>query len=77
MAKVYTKTGDKGQSGLVSGQRVSKSDYRLDTYGEVDHLNSTIGVFIENLKLHAEIGIDIELFKNMQNKLHVGCRKSK
>lgn len=69
MAKVYTKTGDKGQSGLVSGQRVSKSDYRLDTYGEVDHLNSTIGLFIQNIKLVPEISIDIELFKNMQNKL--------
>ena len=69
MTKVYTKTGDKGQSGLVSGQRVSKSDYRLDTYGEVDHLNSTIGVFIQNINLLPDLKLDANLFKNIQNKL--------
>lgn len=42
--KIYTKTGDKGQTGLIGGRRVSKADLRIDTYGTVDELNSWIGL---------------------------------
>ncbi len=44
MAKIYTKTGDTGETGLVGGRRVSKGDIRLECYGTVDELNSIIGV---------------------------------
>lgn len=44
--KVYTKTGDKGLTSLVGGQRVSKCCERLESYGTVDELNSHIGVLI-------------------------------
>lgn len=44
--KVYTKTGDKGQTSLVGGQRVSKCCERLESYGTVDELNSHIGLLI-------------------------------
>ena len=43
-AKIYTKTGDKGQTSLVGGARVAKSDPRLEAYGTVDELNSVLGV---------------------------------
>ena len=42
--KIYTKTGDKGTTGLLGGARVSKADLRIDTYGTVDELNSYIGL---------------------------------
>ncbi|QIP15494.1 cob(I)yrinic acid a,c-diamide adenosyltransferase [Spirosoma aureum] len=42
--KIYTKTGDKGQTGLIGGRRVSKADLRIDAYGTVDELNSWIGL---------------------------------
>ena len=42
-SKIYTKTGDKGETGLVSGNRTLKSDLRIDLYGELDELNSRIG----------------------------------
>lgn len=35
-SKVYTKTGDKGETSLVSGNRTSKSDLRIDLYGDLD-----------------------------------------
>ena len=41
--KVYTKTGDSGETGLVGGQRLSKDDIRIEAYGEVDELNTIIG----------------------------------
>lgn len=44
--KIYTKTGDAGDTGLFGGGRVPKSHQRVDAYGEVDELNSTIGLAI-------------------------------
>lgn len=46
MAKIYTKKGDQGETCLVSGERVSKSHVRLESYGTLDELNSTLGVAI-------------------------------
>ena len=42
--KIYTKTGDAGDTGLFGGGRVSKSHPRVEAYGEVDELNATIGL---------------------------------
>ena len=44
MARIYTKTGDKGETGLVGGNRVSKDSIRVDAYGSVDELNSVLGL---------------------------------
>ena len=44
--KIYTKTGDAGETGLVSGARVSKHDPRVAAYGEVDELNAALGVVL-------------------------------
>ncbi len=42
-SKIYTRTGDEGKTGLVSGNRIMKSDLRIDLYGDMDELNSRIG----------------------------------
>jgi cob(I)alamin adenosyltransferase len=44
ISKVYTRTGDGGQTGLVGGQRVPKDDPRIEAYGTVDELNSWVGL---------------------------------
>lgn len=41
---IYTKTGDKGTTSLANGQRVSKTDLRIEAYGTVDELNSWVGL---------------------------------
>jgi cob(I)alamin adenosyltransferase len=42
--KIYTKTGDSGETGLFDGTRVTKADARVATYGDVDELNAGLGV---------------------------------
>ena len=44
ITKVYTRGGDKGQTSLVGGQRVSKASTRLESYGTVDELSSHLGL---------------------------------
>ncbi|HEX9693219.1 MAG TPA: cob(I)yrinic acid a,c-diamide adenosyltransferase [Gemmatimonadales bacterium] len=44
--KIYTKTGDGGETSLFGGRRVPKSELRVDAYGAVDELNSQIGVVL-------------------------------
>ena len=44
--KIYTRTGDDGQTGLVGGARVSKADVRVAAFGDVDETNSALGLAI-------------------------------
>jgi len=49
--RVYTRTGDRGETGLVGGRRVGKDDPRIDCYGTVDELNATVGL----ARLHSQV----------------------
>ena len=66
MVKIYTKSGDRGQTSLFGGQKVEKSDLRIEAYGNVDELNSLIGVILaEDLSLEISkklVRIQNELF---------------
>ena len=44
ITKVYTRTGDKGETALVGGKRVPKDSLRIDAYGTIDELNSIVGL---------------------------------
>ncbi|HEY5616265.1 MAG TPA: ATP:cob(I)alamin adenosyltransferase, partial [Bacteroidota bacterium] len=52
--KIYTRTGDKGDTSLFGGKRVSKDALRIETYGSVDELNSVLGV-VRSLKPQKEL----------------------
>ncbi|MBC7863233.1 MAG: cob(I)yrinic acid a,c-diamide adenosyltransferase [Bacteroidia bacterium] len=47
--RIYTKTGDKGQTSLIGGTRLPKHHIRIEAYGNVDELNSFIGVVRDHL----------------------------
>ena len=51
---IYTKTGDKGETGLANGQRISKADARIEAYGTVDELNSWIGLLRARVTVSGE-----------------------
>jgi len=85
---IYTRTGDKGKTSLMSGQRVSKSDIRVDAYGTIDELNSAIGIVIAevqsakfptSLKLRGaskvqshSLQLKVELIKIQNDLLEIG-----
>lgn len=48
--KIYTKTGDKGETGLFGGGRVAKDNLRIEAYGTIDELNSVLGVALNSIK---------------------------
>lgn len=54
-SNIYTRTGDKGETGLVSGTRTLKSDTRIDMYGDLDELNSRVGVVVSLLSDQPEL----------------------
>ena len=64
--KIYTRTGDQGETSLVGGQRVPKTHVRLEAYGTIDELNSAIGLLETYLADEADrtfvIGIQNRLF---------------
>jgi cob(I)alamin adenosyltransferase len=71
--KIYTKTGDKGETGLIGSKRVSKSDPRIIAYGSIDELNSNIGLSIsalnsKNRDLFSDL---IDLLVKVQNDLFI------
>ncbi len=49
--KIYTKTGDQGMTSLYGGDRVSKSDLRIETYGTVDELNAWLGLIADTCSI--------------------------
>ncbi len=67
--KIYTRTGDKGETSLLRGGRVAKHDLRVDTYGTLDELNSLVG-YVRALNDDKKVD---EILKNLQPKLHTLC----
>lgn len=63
--KIYTKTGDIGETSLFGGRRVSKSELRIESYGTVDELNSWIGLLRD---VNTNEG-ERELLKEIQDRL--------
>ena len=63
--KIYTKTGDQGETGLFGGGRVPKNHPRVAAYGDVDELNSVIGV----IRATEPAGFFDDLFQSIQQDL--------
>ncbi|MDE7397326.1 MAG: cob(I)yrinic acid a,c-diamide adenosyltransferase [Muribaculum sp.] len=65
-SKIYTTTGDTGVTSLVGGQRVKKTDIRIEAYGSVDELNANIGVLLSIPCLQPSC---VEILRRVQYKL--------
>lgn len=71
--KIYTKTGDKGTTSLIYGQRVAKHDIRVEAYGTCDEANSMIGLALSHLSAVSDPEIT-QVFHKIQTVLfHVGA----
>ena len=65
MARIYTRSGDNGETGLFGGQRVGKDDLRVEAYGAVDELNALLGV----VRIHVSDTAMDGLLQHIQNDL--------
>ncbi|MCO4794657.1 MAG: ATP:cob(I)alamin adenosyltransferase, partial [Bacteriovoracaceae bacterium] len=66
-SKIYTGVGDSGETSLVGGQRVSKSEPQINAYGTVDELNSFIGLAVS---LSDNLGdFEVKFIQKIQNNL--------
>lgn len=68
-SKIYTRSGDKGETSLVSGTRTRKSDLRISMYGEVDELNSRIGWALSLIRGSTEYQSVVERLERIQSSL--------
>lgn len=66
--KIYTKDGDRGQTALIGGRKVSKDDLRIECYGTVDELNSWLGVVVSLVGTRSPLVITV---KTIQDRLFV------
>src|SRR6059058_223171 len=71
LSAIATRTGDEGTTGLGDGSRVSKSDARVSAMGDVDELNSAVGMLIA-FGLPAELQADAQLIDVQQDLLDLG-----
>ena len=73
LSKIYTRTGDAGQTGLADGRRVPKDHPRIEAMGEVDSLNSLLGVLLAELdeaqERHPGLGELSEVLAPCQHRL--------
>ncbi len=70
LSKIYTRTGDKGMTRLVGGDQQRKDSLLVESYGEVDELNSNIGALRALASQHTELGGASEpIFQTIQNDL--------
>lgn len=59
LSKIYTRTGDDGSTGLGDGSRLPKTDPRVEAYGTVDELNSTVGLLLASPDLPASANTEL------------------
>lgn len=68
-SKLYTRTGDEGKTSLVGGTRISKGSHRLHIYGEVDELNSNLGMAHSLMKFHDITTSELSFIEDIQSRL--------
>ncbi len=69
MVKIYTKTGDQGETSLISGKRVEKSDERINLYGDLDELNSWLGCLISHMESEKKGDSQVGILHSIQNNI--------
>jgi cob(I)alamin adenosyltransferase len=69
LSKIYTRTGDKGATLLATGERVLKSNVRIEAYGTVDELNSTVGMLRDTIVVDSRLQDLCEKLSKIQNEL--------
>ena len=67
--KVYTRTGDRGTTSLVGGERVFKTDERVEAYGSVDELSAFVALLADRLRLDASAAAYVDALNRVLSRL--------
>ena len=67
--KIYTKTGDKGTTSLIGGERVSKCDLRVEAYGSVDELTAHIALIADTIAENEGLKAQVEELRQIESQL--------
>lgn len=69
LSKIYTRVGDKGSTMLATGERVLKSNVRIEAYGTIDELNSVVGLLRDSITAESQLTDIAEKLLKIQNEL--------
>jgi len=69
LSRIYTKSGDSGETSLVGGQRLAKDALRIECYGTIDELNSVIGLAIVSVAESPKLAVLGEILLRVQHEL--------
>ncbi len=69
--KIYTKTGDSGETSLFGGTRIKKTDERIQAHGHIDELNAQLGLAIATVGSHPQLESVKEILRPIQHQLFV------
>ena len=67
--KIYTKSGDKGTTSLIGGERVSKCDLRVEAYGTVDELTAFIALLADTIAQEQELMERVAELRHIESQL--------
>ena len=78
IGRVYTRTGDKGETGLVGGKRVPKDSPRIRAYGTLDELNAIVGIarIVAGLHTPLDVGGSVVIATALTIVAHALLRRS-
>jgi cob(I)alamin adenosyltransferase len=69
LSKIYTKIGDKGSTLIATGEKLLKSNIRIEAYGTVDELNAVVGILRDTIANHGAVGDIVASLVLIQNEL--------
>ncbi len=69
LTRIYTRTGDKGSTRLADGSKIAKNDIRIEAYGNIDELNSFVGLLRDEAKAHEALQSLDPLLSQVQHEL--------
>jgi cob(I)alamin adenosyltransferase len=74
LSKIYTRTGDDGTTGLANGERIDKTDARVEAFGNVDETNSALGLLLAEPDIPSALRTPLTRIQHELFEIGASCR---